>query len=134
MFRKYTNSFLKDFDVDKLLSEFIAKEFNSYQEGCFIFSKNEIISGIHFILRGEIEILDTAVSEPVILGYSRAGDIIGLDSAFAGDRYFNSVKAVKITETISVNKHDFVNYLKSDPEFNLWILSYMSNFPKNKSK
>ncbi len=126
MFSKYTTSFLKDFDFKEIISKFSLREFRFFKEGTFIFSENETVSNIYFVISGKVEIRKYPIKKIKSLYCIGAGDIIGFDDALIGENYFNSAYVLQNTNTISVKKNDFLNIMKSNDELNLWILKYLS--------
>ncbi len=126
MFNKYTNSFLDDFSLNEILSKFLNKEFRSFREGTFIYSENEKVSEIHFIISGKVQIRKKCNSGYKILYCIEAGDLIGVDHALTDDHYSNSAYVVKKTNTISVSKKEFCEIVKHNDEFSHWILKYLS--------
>lgn len=130
MFDKYSNSFLRDFNVDTLLEKFPGKQFLNFSKGEVIFRENDFIVNVHFILTGEVNIC-RAKSESEYkyekISVAKTGDIIGLDEVLYGDHYVNSSFAEKDTNIIAVTKHDFLELTKTNDEFNLWVLKYLSH-------
>lgn len=128
MFDKYSNSFLRDFNVDTLLEKFSGKQFLNFSKGEIIFKENDVIVNVHFILTGEVNIC-RAKSETEFekISSAKTGDIIGLDEVLYGDHYVNSACAEKDTNIIAVTKHDFLELTKTNDEFNLWVLKYLSH-------
>ena len=123
MFSKYTSSFLNDFDFGQIISLFDMKEFHTFKKDCYIFSENAPVSNIYFILSGRVEIMRSSFINIESL-YS--GNLIGLEDALTGEIYSNSAYALENTKTVSVRKKDFLNFIKLNNEFNLWILKYLS--------
>jgi len=124
MFEKYSDSFLKDFDIHKKLSE-VAKKLVSFDKGTLIYSEHDPVRCVYFILSGRVEMRKLINEKNESLGYIGAGDLIGLDDALTGDHYSKTVYATKRTELISVRKNDFMILLSLDNDFRLWILKYL---------
>ncbi len=122
MFKKYTNSFLNDFDFDQILSKFKIRDFQTFEKGSFIFSENTPVTNIYFILSGKVRIKKSTRT----LYEAGAGDLIGLDDALIGNLYSGSAYVVRDANTVSVHKKNFLNILKDSNEFNLWILKYLT--------
>jgi len=123
MFRKYTSSFLNDFDFGEIISKFDMKEFHTFEKDSYIFSENAPVSNIYFILSGKVDIRK---SSNINIESLYSGDWIGLEDALTGETYCNSAYALENTNTVSVRKNDFLNFIKLNNEFNLWILKYLS--------
>ena len=126
MFRKYTNSFLNDFDFNEIISIFDMKEFHTFKKDCYIFSENAPVSNIYFILSGKVEIRKSSNINIESLCFIGSGNLIGLEDALTGEKYCNSAYALENTNTVSIKKNDFLNFIKRNNEFNLWILKYLS--------
>ena len=77
MFRKYTNSFLNDFDFGEIISIFDMKEFHIFKKDCYIFSDNAPVSNIYFILSGKVEIRKSSNINIESLCYIGSGELIG---------------------------------------------------------
>lgn len=126
MFRKYTKSFLNDFDLGEIISRFNFKKFLFFEKNSFIYFENDPVTKIYFILSGEVEVLKSSGKEHKSLYSLGAGDLIGLDDALNGRLHTGSAHILKATNTVSVDKKDFLKFLKDHNEFNLWILKYLS--------
>lgn len=128
MFEEYSNSFLRDFNFDKLIEKFDRKNFLSYPENEFIYFEKEFITNVYFILSGEVNIcrLENNCNKGII-SKAKAGDIIGLDDVLVGDNYLNSSYAATDVNVIEINKNDFIELTKKHDEFNIWALKYLCN-------
>lgn len=127
MFEKFTNSFLKDFNFSELLLKFRRNRFLFYSKGEIIYSTNDIISNIFFILSGNIEIISCQIfgftENPV--KYS-SGEILSLSDILTGNYYSGSALAKTNVNILSIEKNEFLKLLNRNDEFNLWTLKYIS--------
>ncbi|MDZ4711588.1 MAG: cyclic nucleotide-binding domain-containing protein [bacterium] len=127
MFSKYSNSFLKDFDINKILSGVAVKEFVPFEYPDLICEENSKIGCIFLILSGKVEMKKFYNGRNETFGCMGPGDFIGIEDALTGESYNKSVYALEKTDTISVKKNDFLDFTKYDDKFRLWILKYLSN-------
>lgn len=128
MFERYSNSFLHDFSLDNLLCKFSNVRFKSFKKGEFIYSENEALNSLYFILSGEVSIGlfsdDNGIRQ---FANCVSGDIIGIDDALSEKKYTKSAYAVTNVNTIEISKAEFIDLTRKNDEFNLWILKYLSN-------
>ncbi|MBV6479307.1 MAG: hypothetical protein HGGPFJEG_02078 [Ignavibacteria bacterium] len=128
MFEKYTNSFLKDFNFESLLDKFTQKEFLSFKSGDIIFSENDDVKDIYFLLSGEVNLCKRKNKEETeLITTVHAGDIIGFCDALTTKKHYNSAVVIKDTNTFAVDKNELYNVTSKNDEFNLWVLKYLSN-------
>lgn len=127
MFERYSNSFLRDFNLDNLLCKFQGVIFRSFKKGEFIFRENDEVNFVYFILSGEVSVGnfsdDSAVRH---LSKCTSGDVAGFDDAISGTCYTKSAFAVTNVNSIEIRKSEFIELTKKNDEFNLWILKYLS--------
>lgn len=128
MFEKYSNSFLKDFNFDSLLEKFSQKKFLTFKKNEIIFSENNEITDLYFILSGEINLCRKRnENEYELISTVHSGDIIGFCDALTNKKYSNTAIAVSVVNTFAVNKNELDEITKKNDEFNLWVLKYLSN-------
>lgn len=128
MFEKYSNSFLKDFNFDSLLEKFSQKKFLTFKKNEIIFSENNEITDLYFILSGEINLCRKRnENEYELISTVHSGDIIGFCDALTNKKYSNTAIAVSDVNTFAVNKNELDEITKKNDEFNLWVLKYLSN-------
>lgn len=128
MFEKYSNSFLKDFNFDSLLEKFSQKKFLTFKKNEIIFSENNEITDLYFILSGEINLCRKRnENEYELISTVHSGDIIGFCDALTNKKYSNTAIAVSAVNTFAVNKNELDEITKKNDEFNLWVLKYLSN-------
>lgn len=128
MFEKYSNSFLKDFNFESLLDKFTQKKFLSFKPGDVIFSEDAEVSDIYFILSGEVNLCKRKSDDDFeLISTVHAGDIIGFCDALTTKKHCNSAVVMKDTNTFAVNNNDLYEITRTNDEFNLWILKYLSN-------
>lgn len=128
MFEKYSNSFLKDFNFDSLLEKFSQKKFITFKKNDIIFSENENVSEIYFILSGEVNLCRIKPgNELEIISIVHSGDLIGFCDALTTKKHSNTALVVKETNTFAVTINDLLKITKTNDEFNLWVLKYLSN-------
>lgn len=128
MFEKYTNSFLKDFNFESLLDKFTQKKFLSFKPGELIFSENEEVSDIYFIISGEVNLCKRKNEDEVeLISTVHGGDIIGFCDALTTKKHCNSAIVMKDTNTFAVSNNDLYEVTQKNDEFNLWILKYLSH-------
>ena len=128
MFERYSNSFLKDFNIDNLLGKFSGVHFRTFKKGEFIYRENERIEFVYFILSGEVSI-GRFSDDSLSLHISKfvSGDVAGIEDAVSGKYYTKSAFAVTDVNLIEIKKSEFIELTKKNDEFNLWILKYFSN-------
>ncbi len=128
MFERYSNSFLRDFNIDSLLGKFRGVHFRTFKKGEFIYRENERIDFVYFILSGELSIGRFSDDSSVLqISKCFAGDVAGIEDAVSGKAYTKSAFAVTDVNSIEIQKSEFIELTKKNDEFNLWILKYFSN-------
>jgi CRP-like cAMP-binding protein len=128
MFERYSNSFLRDFNLDNLLLKFKRILFKSFTKGEFIYRENERVDFVYFILSGEVSIGNFSDDSGVCrISKCSSGDVIGFDEAISGLRHTKSAFAVSNVNAIEIKKSEFIDLTKRNDEFNLWILKYLSD-------
>ncbi|MEP7146205.1 MAG: cyclic nucleotide-binding domain-containing protein [bacterium] len=125
MFEKYSNSFLKDFDINKILSK-INKKFISLGQSTLVYAEDDPVKNIYFILSGKVDIRKLINEKNESLGFMGPGELIGVEDALTCVHYSKSVFTLQQTDLISVRKNDFLILIELDDNFRLWILKYLS--------
>ncbi len=128
MFERYSNSFLRDFNIDNLLGKFRGVHFRTFKKGEFIYRENERIDFVYFILSGEVSIGRFSDDSSVLqISKCFSGDVAGIEDAVSGRTYTKSAFAVTDVNSIEIQKSEIIELTKKNDEFNLWILKYFSN-------
>ncbi|MEO8663977.1 MAG: cyclic nucleotide-binding domain-containing protein [Ignavibacteria bacterium] len=124
MFEKYSDSFLKDFDIQKKLSE-VTRKFISLNKSSLIYTEHDRVRYVYFILSGKVEMRKLINERNESLGCIGPGGLIGVEDALTGDYYGKTIYTLEETDLILVRKNDFMILLALDNDFRHWILKYL---------
>ncbi|HAY34679.1 MAG TPA: Crp/Fnr family transcriptional regulator [Ignavibacteria bacterium] len=127
MFEKFSDSFLKDFDLDFLINRFSKNNFHTFLKGDKIVSQGSSPAGVYFILTGNIEAGTVLPDGNFIIKYElSAGDILGIEDVLRDENYVYSAIAASDTNVMIIPKDEFVSVTGKNDEFNIWLLKYLS--------
>ncbi|MBK9334290.1 MAG: Crp/Fnr family transcriptional regulator [Ignavibacteria bacterium] len=127
MFEKFSDSFLKDFDLNFLIDRFNKNNFHTFLKGDKIVSQGNSPADVFFILTGNIEAGTELPDGNFITKYElSAGDILGIDDVLRDENYVYTAFAASDTNVMIISKEEFISVTGKNDEFNIWLLKYLS--------
>jgi|GEM_PF-1723798 len=128
MFEKFSNSFLKDFDINYIIERFENKSFRTYLKDDNIIYQGNSPDSVYFILSGKINIGNIMPDGNFDSHYELiGGDILGIENALRNENYSHSAIAESETNVMIISKDEMISFNGINDDFNIWLLKYLSD-------
>lgn len=112
-YKNYTVQFVKSLFQ---FEEMVVKKYD------FLFNTGDLNDYIYFNVAGKIKIS----KGKIILGYAERGEFVGITSCLChSEKYFFSAQACEDTVLLKIQKSDFENALKDNPEFGKMMINIL---------
>src|SRR5579863_3756536 len=110
---------VKDFDAIKSTA--------TYPKGALLFIEKQEARGVYVLCEGEVKLtISSAEGKTMIMRIARAGELLGLMAAMAGQPYEVTAETIYPCQVAFVRRDDFLRFLGNHPEASLNVVKQMS--------
>lgn len=110
---------LKEFDEIKSTA--------TYPKGALLFVERQEARGVYVLCEGEVKLsISSAEGKTLILRIVRAGELLGLMAAMAGQPYEVTAETIRPCQVAFVRRDDFLRFLSRHPESTQHAVMQMS--------
>jgi len=111
-----------------LVKEFDAiKSSATYPKGALLFIERQESRGIYILCEGDVKLtISSAEGKRLILRIARAGELLGLMAAMAGQTYEVTAETIRPCQVAFVRREDFLRFLAKHPEVSQNVVTQMS--------
>lgn len=111
----------KNYTVDYIKSLFESEEIN-IKKNDFLFKSGDSNSYVYFNVSGKIKI----AKKEVVVGFADEGEFVGITSCLCHkNSYFFSARACEESTLLKIQKSEFENSLKENPEFGKMMINIL---------
>ncbi len=113
-------SSVKDFDAIKSTA--------TYPKGAVLFVEKQDARGVYVLCQGEVKLsISSPEGKVMIMRIARAGELLGLMAAMAGQPYEVTAETIHPCQVAFVRREDFLRFLGNHPEAAQNVLRQMSS-------
>jgi CRP/FNR family transcriptional regulator len=110
---------VKDFDAIKSTA--------TYPKGALLFIEKQEARGVYVLCEGEVKLtISSAEGKTMIMRIARAGELLGLMAALAGQSYEVTAETLHPCLVSFVRREDFLRFLGKHPEASQAVVKQMS--------
>ena len=98
----------------------------TYPKGALLFVERQEARGVYVLCQGEVKLsISSAEGKTLILRIVRAGELLGLMAALAGQPYEVTAETIRPCQVAFVRRDDFLRFLSRHPESSQHVVMQM---------
>ncbi|MBX7151722.1 Crp/Fnr family transcriptional regulator [bacterium] len=115
-------------DLKALDSGLKNKTVEKFEKNAVMFHEGDEPRGVFCVYSGVIKITRKDVKGVErILQFAKPGDLLGIPATVTRQPYHNSAHVLEASSVCYIAKEDFINFMKSNPEFSLRVMKFLSD-------
>jgi len=119
---------IKKWRIEEIEKVFKHKEIITYRAGATIYCEGSISNHIFYIVKGEVKTFKiNHDGKELITEIYIEKNFFGFTSLLGNKPYVENAEAIKSTEIMRIQKHEFLELIKSNPQLGLNFMDLLSN-------